>query len=225
MISASLLKMKNFFNAYDLVRVEACRYVTAALGIPLQSADFYCPAKKAPISLSLAKLRGKKREDIEKGLGFKLHSEPLFILGINAVKRFEIAGDLLLIYLSSRFYDALIRHTIDMLPEPVCVTGETRVHYALDRMRMLSRKPMADCPDDDHVQHALWLTLGIPERLSCKRLLRLRLSDASEALLTMSRHLPPAARPELLNRCGGVARCAARLLTQGLQNSVGGDDQ
>jgi hypothetical protein len=217
--------MKIPFDAYELALCGISRWLTDAFGRPFQPADLYCPSKLAPVSVSLAKLRGRERENIENELNERLASEPIILLGTDAVKGVERAGGLLLIHFLPLFYDALIRHTIDILPEPVCINGETRMHYALDRMMMLSRKPIAPCPDDIYVQRALWLSFGIPERLTCKRLLDLRLRGASDALLTMTHHLPPAERPALANRSGGVARCAARLLTLGLKYSFGGDIQ
>jgi hypothetical protein len=215
--------MKSPLDAYEIALCGISGYFAAALNRPFGTRDFYCPSKLAPVSIPLLKLQGFERENIEDMMNSRLKSDPLLLMGTAAVKRFETAGGLLLVHFLPLFYDALIRHTIDILPEPVCINGGTRMHYALDRMMMLSRKPMAPCPDDLFVQRALWLAFGIPERLTRERPPYPRLGEASDALLTMTHHLPPADRPALTNRLGGVARCAARLLTLGLKYSFGGD--
>lgn len=218
--------MENPFDAYDLAREAISSYLTAARGRAFLKTDFYIPSKRAPVSYPLAKLKSSSGcAGIEKCLNEGLLSKPVTILGADAVKSFETADGLLLIHFSSMFYDTLMRHTIEILEEPADVQGVSRAHYALNRMMMLSRKPLASCPDDSHVQRALWTAFGITDRLCGKRALRLRLENASDALLTMTHHLPPKDRPQLFERCGGAARCAARLLYFGLKTSIGGDSR
>lgn len=123
----------------------------------------------------------------------------------------------LLFDFTADFYTAAMAHTLETYPPvPDLPIPENRVEYALWRMRMLSRKGEHACPNDSSVQAALFLALGIPERANDERLMRLRLTDTAEAVLSMSHHLPPAERPALLNRCGSVAEAVQRLLHYGL---------
>ena len=108
----------------------------------------------------------------------------------------------LLFTLTSDFYSAAVMHTRSALPFP----SRTDT-YALHRMRMLSRRPTDDCPDVPEVQRLLLAFTAAELRTPAA------LANAERALLSMAYALPPADRQPLLDRCGGVADCACRLLS------------
>ncbi len=143
------------------------------------------------------------------------------LFGAPLVQSVEAKQGHLLFSFTPAFYTGAVETVLSCFAPvegPFAVGGPDRVRYGLQRMWMLSRKPHCGCPDDRVVQRALWLALGIPERLGQPRPLCRRLQEATDALLGMSYHLPPRRRPHMLNVCGGVADAAARLLYCGLES-------
>lgn len=213
------------FDAYAYIRGQAENLILKAFpGVVLNKNSFACPALYCEISTSFVFDNAINPEAAVTALERLLETQPPAFNGVPVFKKtFESHGHVCF-ELTAAVYDIFIQ-AVD-LPEPLLSMSTSklkRAEYAFDRMLMLKHTAAyygSDnrCPDDKYVQRALWLCLGIVERLKYKRLLKLRINDAAEALLSMSHHLPPAKRAELLRRCGGVADCAARLLYLGLKN-------
>lgn len=141
--------------------------------------------------------------------------EPLW--GAELVEHVCANNGHLLFTLTNVCYSTLVKKTIDTLPPPVLLQGTTRVHDALWRMAMLARKADTHvCPNDPHIQQALWLALGIVECLNDTKRLQLRLTAAADALMCMTHHIPPRERIACIKAAGGVGEAAARLLSIGL---------
>lgn len=79
--------------------------------------------------------------------------------------------------------------------------------YCFHRMRMLTRYPNADCPDEPDVHKAILQCLVYDDEPTDAHLRR-----AEDALLKMAYARAPKERQDLLIRCGDVARAAIQLL-------------
>lgn len=206
---------------YAPVRAELAKALSAASGREVPPEWMDCVAlgchvrTAAPIRL---------REDAGRLAARLSEGGPGELLGAPLVERIGHNGGHLLFTLTPAFFTAAARLAVESLPPPAPlwgVPGESA--YAAVRMGMLARKPWAPCPADPAVRMALWRAMGIPERLSEPGPLRLRLSEAARALLTMTHHVPPRDRTALIDRCGGVGAAAARLLSLGIHQLQGGE--
>ncbi len=139
------------------------------------------------------------------------------LFGVPLISAVEAAGGHLLFRFTTAFYIAALEQAVRLYPweKPIFVGPEPAL-YAYWRMRMLSRQPGRGCPHDPDVEKAVFLALGIVERLENPRLLRLRLLDAARALIAMTRKTAPGQRQALINQCGLVGDGCARLLRLGI---------
>lgn len=201
---------------YDRVRETLASGIAQICALPVKAGNIQCPGRgcsavsAAPLTFHL---------DAPEMAGCLNENRTLFgeLFGVLFVERVRAENGHLLFDFTKAFYTEAIRQTLrDYAPVSELKLPENRWEYALWRMNMLSRKGVHACPDDKAVQNALWLAMGIPERIGEPRLMKLRLSEAAEALLTMTHHLRPAERTKLLNECGGVAEAAQRLLDYGI---------
>ncbi len=155
--------------------------------------------------------------------------------GVSPITRVTHSGGHLLFTLSRELYTALLQQALNVyatvagpgLSAPHEDAAHARIRYTIRRMWMLARKAdgIPHCPDNPAVQHALLLTLAIPERLDHPRGLRLRLLAASDALLCMTRSVLPRLRPGLCKTSAHVAELGFRILTLGLMTLYGPPEQ
>jgi len=140
------------------------------------------------------------------------------LFGAPLLERVEYNNGHLLFAFTPAFYTAAMEEAIARYPLPEGAYPQQPEQGALAFYRMQSfiRKGPAHCPDYPPVQQALWLALGIPERITNKRLLKLRILETADALLTMGQGLPPRERPLLYAHCGSVGNAAARLMLLGI---------
>lgn len=212
------------FDAYAFIRAQVEQLTALAFpGAVTKRNLIRCPAAGCEASTSFALFSGSDPQAVLKAFETQLKETPPLFCGTPVFRRvFERKGHICF-ELTTEMYDCFVQSASGLEAAPLCGTGLDRTEYALNRMLMLAHTSKfygehASCPDDPRVRRALWLCFGIVERLKSPRLLKLRINDAAQALLTMSHHLPPAQRPALLRRCGGVADCASRLLHLGLKS-------
>lgn len=208
--------------------------VTGAIaGEPVSAQEMDCPAEgvavrcAAPLRLQLnAGELAQKLQDLRPTLTY---------LGVHPIARVTHGGGHLFFELTGALYTALLVQALGVYA-PVPGPGPSaphedavraRISYTIRRMWMLARKAEGTpcCPENLAVQHALLLTLAIPERFHHPRGLRLRLLAASDALLCMTRSVLPRLRPGLCKNAAHVAELSLRILTLGLTTLYGPPEQ
>jgi len=135
---------------------------------------------------------------------------PLF-MGEALLKGITHNGGHVCFQLSTGAYGAAMRRIIEGCPQPgLPEHTQGIVEYALARMLMLSRQGGQGCPEDERIQMALWLCLGI-EGFGGKKREAMRLR-AARALLDVMEGRGLREREALRRKLGAVGGCAARLL-------------
>ena len=211
-MNATRLPLTNALHIYYAISMEettteAVRRALAdglqtILSIPAEPRDIRLPSRIAAAATPLAIAHGADAAAWAVLLNAERSRFPA-LYGAPLVSHSTAENGWLLFTLTSDFYSAVVMHTRSALPFP----SRTDT-YALHRMRMLSRRPTDDCPDVPEVQRALLLAFTAAELRTPAAL-----ANAERALLSMAYALPPADRQPLLDRCGGVADCACRLLS------------
>lgn len=212
-------------DLYALLRAELAEKAGTLLGTDIAPAQIDCVAAEYPARSAAPLAAGA---DAAEWAAILQNGAAAFtLLGAPLVQAVEHSGGHLLFRFTDAFYTAALRYALNEQP---CVEGAgipfcendaalARISYTLRRMWMLSRKTNGEpvCPSNPAVQRALYLALGAPERLGHPRTLRLRLLDASDALLCMTRSVLPRERPALCTKCAHVGDAAARVFALGLR--------
>lgn len=211
---------------YALLRAELAEKAGTLLGTNIAPAQIDCTAEGYPARSAAPLAAGANAAEwaaiLQNG------ASTFTLLGVPLVQSVEHSGGHLLFRFTDTFYTAALTSALSILPR---VDGTripasdrdaalARISYTLRRMWMLSRKAEAEpaCPPNPAVQRALYLTLGSLERLDHPHALTLRLLDASDALLSMTRSVLPRQRPALCAKCAHVGDAAARVFALGLRS-------
>lgn len=215
------------------LRAYLASVTSTVAGKIVSAQEMDCPAEgpavrcAAPLRLQLdAGELAQKLQDV---------CPTLTYLGVRPIAHVTHGGGHLFFELTGELYTALLVQALNTYA-PVAGPGPSiphedaaraRISYTIRRMWMLARKAEGtpSCPDNPAVQHALLLTLAIPERFHHPRGLRLRLLAASDALLCMTRSVLPRLRPGLCKSSAHVAELSLRILTLGLTTLYGPPEQ
>lgn len=211
-------------DLYALLRAELAEKAGTLLGTDIAPAQIDCMADEYPVRSAAPLAAGA--DAAEWAAILQNGASAFMLLGVPLVQTVEHSGGHLLFRFTDEFYTAALRYALNGLPRvegpriPFYETNASlaRISYTLRRMWMLGRKAHGEpvCPPNPAVQRALYLTLGVPERLCHPRALKLRLLDASDALLCMTRSVLPRQRPSLCTKCAHVGDAAARVFLLGL---------
>lgn len=213
-------------DLYALLRAELAEKAGTLLGTDIAPAQIDCVTAEYPARSAAPLAAGA---DAAEWAYILQNGAAVFtLMGVPLVQTVEYSGGHLLFRFTDSFYTAALRRALDELPRvegpgiPFYENNASlaRISYTLRRMWMLSRKTNGEpvCPSNPAVQRALYLALGAPERIGHPRALTLRLLDASDALLCMTRSVLPRERPALCKKCAHVGDAAARVFTLGLRS-------
>lgn len=210
--------MQNHDLFYRPLREALSQDMSALLPVSAQPEQIDCYCQGVAVRTAIAK---QHNADAEAWAAILQNARRDFstLFGVPYVERVTAAGGMLLFTLTRGWYTRAIAAAIEALPKarPLPGTVPAKLRGGFGRMYILSRKPGEQCPDSPAMQLALFKTLGIAERLEAEpRLLRLRLYEANDALLSMHKGVPPLQRQQYAQQSGAYGDAAARLLYAGL---------
>ncbi len=140
------------------------------------------------------------------------------LFGVPFIKSVCVDSGQLAFVLTDDYYTAALLHAKNTLDKPKALySGDDVELCAFWRMKMLARKGGESCPPYPSIQRAAFLSLAIVSRLGDNRALKLRLQEASQALLTMTHFAERADRSKLFNMSGLVGDAASRLIYMGIK--------
>ncbi len=190
--AAALLRRAGFSGA-DAVHVRAC-------------------ASGAPLSTAIPLMWGMDAEACLAAVCRAEKDRPETLFGAPLLRGAAVCGGHICFWLAGAAYDVLMERVIESCPLPGLPEEAAHLAYATARMLMLARRESGGCPENEAVRRALWLSMGVGEAAASPAERRARADRAASALLAMAHALPPRERMGLLAQCGGVGKCAARLL-------------
>lgn len=213
-------------DLYALLRAELAEKAGKLLGTDVAPAQIDCVADEYPARSAIPLAQGA--DAAEWALILQNGASAFTLFGVPLVQTVTHNGGHLLFAFTDEFYTAALHNALLELPRidtPAIRISENdaamaRLSYTLRRMWMLSRKAQGGeiaCPSNPAIQRALYLALGALGRLDHPRALTLRLLEASDALLTMTRSVLPRQRPALCAKCAHVGDAAARVFALGLR--------
>ncbi len=211
-------------DLYALLRERIAGTAGTLLGAEILPVQIDCPAQGCPARCALPRILGEDAAAWAQALQQDIAAFTLF--GQPLLSKVEHNEGHLLFHLTDAFYTAALKIVLDELPgvtdpgpsTPQEDAARARIAYTMRRMWMLSRKARGEpkCPSNPAVQRALFLAIGVLERLNHPRALTLRLLAASDALLSMTRSVLPRQRPALCTQAAHVGDAAARIYQLGL---------
>ncbi len=207
--------IKHLSNTYALVKEEICALLKDGAQLEASPSHIFCAPDAFEAATALPLALQLPAEFLAQRLCAYDRAQPRTLYGAPLFKSVAHSEGRLCFTLTDAFFASAIRETNAASPLPALPPRvESRAEYALSRMLMLARKGGSGCTEG--AKRMVWAALGVSERLSDAKALKIRLMLAAEHALSFGTELPMKERMALYNASGEAAACTARCIALGL---------